>query len=513
MNNLFDWCYGEGSNARKQPPETQAKIEQNVRNKLETVQEHEINARNIEGSFFTKVRDEALAKLNSVSEGVSIAVHRQSLMHGSFFLLLVILLLIGEFLIMTWTLSPYSLASEGILISLCITLTGMLATDKYLIQIKKVKPDSHQKYVLYMVVISLVLLLAAGMLLAHSRGVLMGSQNAGSDLKERVEVAERYYQRTSYFPFALGMIGVALSLIMGVVLHDALPRVIISGNAVMLDRKVKKADKRILGARLELQEAEAIVKKGMCEFNKGLNRADGRREGFWLSPVFILLLALLLVLLLVATARGDERESVFVLIDLSKSTLCEDYGGENDFKKNLLAVSEVIKKLEPGTEFKIIGITEDSLEKPYFLLEERLMSEKGAFGEKAARAKLTVMEKWQKMNPEAAANETDIFSALALVSFLFKSRQGKKELVVFSDLRASVGFDLERPEFINDDVFNRVKKRGLIPALEGVDCWLLGVSPCGKTSRYLESLERFWRRYFEAARARIVSFSIDREWK
>jgi hypothetical protein len=513
MHDLYSLCQKEGLRARKLPPDRQALVEANVRDRLEAAQEQEMKKWNIRGSFLTKARDEAIAKLNEVSEGISVAVHRQSLLHGVFFLSFVLLLLIGEFLIMTWTLSPFSLAFEGLLIASCITITGMLAVDKYLSQVQKVKPELYQKYILYMVVISLVLLISTGMLLAHTRGVLMGSQNTGSDLERQIDEAKSFYKRTSYFPFVMGFAGVALSLIMGVVLHEALPRVIVSGNVLALDRKARKADQNILAAGLRLQEAEAIVRTGMCEFRTALSMPEDKKEGFWLSPIVILILAFLLILVLAAVVRGEEREAVFILLDLSKSELSEDYSGKSDFQKNLSAAAEIIRDLNPGTDLKVIGITGDSLGRPFVVMEGTLPGEKGAFGEKLAKAKLSLVEKWEKADLKATADETDIFGALGYVSMLFGGKSGVKKLIILSDMRNTVGFDLEKPVCIEEGLLEKMDKNELIPDLDGVKVWALGVSSNGKTMKYMKSLRAFWERFFLRANAELVSFSPEREWR
>ncbi len=54
---------------------------------------------------------------------------------------------------------------------------------------------------------------------------------------------------------------------------------------------------------------------------------------------------------------SEEREAVFILLDLSKSEPSEDYSGTSDFKKNLSATAEIIRNLNTGTVLKVIGIT------------------------------------------------------------------------------------------------------------------------------------------------------------
>lgn len=349
--------------------------------------------------------------------------------------------------------------------------------------------------------------------MSHTRGVLLNSQVSGTDLEDRVETAEKFYQKTTYLPVVMGAIALALSLIMGVILHEAFPKAITSGNVLILDRKIKRTEKNMYRAKVKLEEFKVLVKSGISEFYIGLNDEIPRRKSFVLSPFFILILAALLILLLVSVVRGEELDQVYVLKDLSKSGLAEDYAGMSDFQKNYDAVGKVIKKLKPGTEFNVIGITENSFGKPYFIMNGCLPSDKGAFGEKLAKAKIAMIENWKKMEIMPVANETDLISCFSLVSCLFDGKQGKKTLIIFSDMRNTVGFDLEKPDLINESIFMRVEDAGVIPRLDGVSVWALGVSPNGKTMKYFKSLKKFWMKFFEKAGAQLECFSMEREWK
>jgi hypothetical protein len=508
------WCRRQGHKAQKKPPEKQKEVAENTQNKLEVTQNKDTNKWNIRGSFLVKLREEFRKKKDAICEGLSSAAHKIIFLKGMFFLSFCLLLLAGEFFLLKWTLSPYGLTFENLLIAGAISIIGMITTDKFLSQIKKIKPESYQKYLLYILIFSLILIIFSGVLLAHTRGALLQAQTSGQELGEQIDTAERFYQKTSYLPFVMAAMTIALSMIMGIVLHQALTKVITSGNVLILERKIKRTEEKILHAKMMLEELEFLVRNGMAEFYIGLNDDLPRKRSFRLSPVFAVLLALLLLLfLVVAIARGYERQSVNILIDLSTSSLSVDYAGRSDFQKNISALHDIVKRIEPGTRLKITAITEKSFEKPYIILDEYLPEDKGAFGEKLARAKLTLMEKLEKLDLKPTAGGTSIIECLNLVSFMLSEEQGTKKLIILSDMRNTSGFDLENPSFIDEQILREVEEADLIPRLDGVEVWVLGASPCGKTLRYYKSLRSFWEKFFEKSGAHLISFSMEREWK
>ncbi|MBN2245296.1 MAG: hypothetical protein JW755_05585 [Candidatus Aminicenantes bacterium] len=515
MSNIIAWSFKKGLMAQKKPPEKQKEIAKNVEDKLTVVQHQETTKHNLNGSFLIKKRDEAEEKQESINDGLSPAVHKTRFIRGCLFIFFVLLLILGEFFLLLWTLSPFGLKTESVLIAAAISTIGMLSADIYLAKIKKIRPESYNKYLLYFVLISLVLLITAGILLAYTRGVLMQNQVSVGDLENQIKVADNFYKKTSYLPVVMGMISIALSLIMGVVLHQALPKVINSGNVLMLDKRLEKIDSRILYTKQKLEKSETIVRDGMAEFYNGLDEDIPERKqkkGFSFSPLYILILAALLLLLLAVSARGEERQSVYLLIDLSKSTLCKDYEGKSNFQMNMSAVPEIIKNLSPGTELKIIGITDRSFERPYLITKAKFPNEKGAFGEKLAKTKLSIIEKWKKLNLRADSDETDIISCLHLASVLFNSNNGNKKVIILSDMRQSIQFDLESPDVINEEILDEIGKEKYIPRLDGVKVWVLGASPCGKSLAYFKSLRKFWEGFFRRAGAFLVKFSIERDW-
>jgi hypothetical protein len=245
-----------------------------------------------------------------------------------------------------------------------------------------------------------------------------------------------------------------------------------------------------------------------------VERGEGRQVGRHIVailtfPIVLMLLAFLLFLLFTGSARGET----IVLFDLSKSMAAGDYvGKETEFQKNVKGVEDFIMYgLGPKESLKVVGITEDSFGKPYFLLKGELSGEKGAFGEVAAREKVSLLNKWRGLHLQPIASWTDVFGALFLASVLF--RTDERRLIIFSDLRHNCqGFDLETPSVINVQAFLRLaKQKGFIADLTGARVRCLGVHSNGKSPVYWTSLKKFWTGYFkEAHAAELKSFSMER---
>lgn len=515
MNDIIRWCFREGKKASSLPPDKQAEIESFVKKRLEAQQEEEISRWSMIGSYLVKKREETAKKLAEAAGKYSIPAYSVSLVYGILFLLLIAVLIASEFFLVRWTLSPFGFSFEASLIAISLTLIGMLAVERYLHLISESKPNYYKKFNLHMVVVSLVVFLAAGLLLSHTRGLLLKASSRAldaSDLSNQVSTAARFYQESSYIPFAMGFIAVSLSLVAGVCLHDAVNRIATAVPPIRFAEQLKKEDCEILSAGLRLQEANTLVAKGLAEFERGRTGAEDKKESLFISPIFILIFALILVLILTAVARGEEIASIcIVLFDLSSSSQCSDYTGAREFEKNFAFVIEIIKALEPGAGIRIIGITDHSLEKPYVILRGEIPKEKGAFGEKTAKAKLSLIEKWKSISLKPTAKQTDIFGALYLASNMLEGEKGKKKIVILSDMRNTTSVDIESPAYIEESAIKKAEEKGLIPKLEGAEIYALGVSTCGKSFRYFESLKSFWQAFLEKSGASLRAFTFERK--
>jgi hypothetical protein len=60
-----------------------------------------------------------------------------------------------------------------------------------------------------------------------------------------------------------------------------------------------------------------------------------------------------------------------------------------------------------------------------------------------------------------------------------------------------------------DRILERAKALGLLVPLNGYKVYVYGASPAGFTPQLWTIVKRFWTRYFSAAEADLVSYSIE----
>ena len=230
----------------------------------------------------------------------------------------------------------------------------------------------------------------------------------------------------------------------------------------------------------------------------------------------LLALGLCLALVGAGTVRADEtRLNLVVLIDLSGSVASKGPDGKTDFKKNIVAVTELLAHVSAGSHVTILGITGNSFAEPDILLRADVSGDAGYFGERLAAAHRELVRSWQKrvavIAPDARA--TDILGALLVAGQVFHEMpSGTRDvLITYSDMRqATADLNLERfPATSVDSLLIKVEKAGL--DLKGVEVYDLGVDAAGQDSAYWERLRQFWGRYFESAGAHLRSYSVLRD--
>ena len=220
------------------------------------------------------------------------------------------------------------------------------------------------------------------------------------------------------------------------------------------------------------------------------------------------------ILLFRGKAHGAEN---VVFIDISRSVSAEDYTGkQTEFQKNVKGVEDFIRNhISPGDFIKVMAITEATFSRQYVLIDTRISDQKGQFGEVLAQERLRLLKSWNKLDLKPSAEATDVLGALSLAAILFAQSGDKKNLIFFSDMRhCAKELDLERVKKINaDKTLAKVEQMGLIPGLQEVRVWCLGVHSAGVTPEYWASLKDFWAKVFNRAGAKLVAFTIERRFQ
>jgi hypothetical protein len=531
LNKLYKELRLEGKQTSRLEPTRQGEVIKNAGERLKAMAQEMMQKLEIIGSSLYNQIEKLAAYLASLEANGSPTVYKKNFCLGIIYLVLALLIVSGEFYLVSWTLEPFCKQSlERMLIASTIVILGVVAMEAYLSRIKKVHPESYQKHMLSQATIALIGLMSVGLLLAFVRAKYMVVQGAELSLTDKVKTAADFLVNTTYFPIIMGILAVVLLLMSGVALHEGMEKTVESGSYLRSARRHRKLNEHLKTVVVNMKEWEVVPDRGLTEFMRGFQQGlieskvkeerSAIKEGIFTvianlvkKPWFILLMALLIVFGVVKLTKADETESVMVLIDTSKSSLCKDYAGETEFQENILFVPKVIENLKPGSYLRVVGITSESFGKPCILMKGHpLPMEEGVFGEKTAKTKLALIEEWEKKDIKPIAKGTDIFGALNLASMFLNGDKGEKKLIILSDMRSTTYINLETLTIIDEAIINKVEKAGLIPNLRGVKIWALGVTACGKDMKYWLSLKKFWESFFKKSGANLQSFSIERKW-
>lgn len=481
--------------------------------------------------------NEELASRGNLSQEVA----RESFIRGLLMLLLLAVCIPGEFVFARWTVEYFSLSPlETYIIAGTIIVIILKGFDLYLEFLRKQYPNLEGRIFLALGCTGVVAIFVLIFFSAELRQELQKTLSFigfTESLEAKVQTAEQFEKHNlANLIWLMVTLTAAFAIIGGVSFHIAKNRILSSLPLLKLHRQRRNIRRELLWLAEEIAAQDSRVPQFIAQFETGMMKAESqlneltsmkdpvqssghrpRRKGIigpiFAFPISLLLFALIFFLLLRGMARGSE--AYIILLDMSTSVSVKDYAGkESEFEKNVKAIEHFMRNnISPGDELKVFAITERSFERPYALLDESISKDKGSFGERLARKRLQLFAKWEQLAPKAAtAKGTDIFGAINLSAIFFPSTSGKKNLLFYSDMRQCThDFDLERPSRINvEAILNKVEQQGLIPLLEGVNVRCLGVHSARKTPGYWLDLKKFWTLYFERAKAKLLTFSMER---
>lgn len=220
-------------------------------------------------------------------------------------------------------------------------------------------------------------------------------------------------------------------------------------------------------------------------------------------------LVLLLVVAGLVFAEELPRQITVVVLDTSTSAAADE-----EFSKNLRAIEGVAERIGAGgSRLVVLGVTEASFGLAPLLVETSPRAA-GRFGEYVDEWRRTVVQAWRKVAGalKPSARGSDLFGALARASIEFDEvPKGPKRLIVLSDMRqVGRGFNFERIMGDSQAVVQEVERQNLIPRLDGVQVWLLGVHTVGIDERHWGRIKAFWTEYFRRAGAELKAFTPSR---
>lgn len=507
-------AYKAGRKAAAMDPQKQQDVRKNIVERSQADATEKIGKLNIQGSLLTEERKELAGGVERLSMGRPIEQHKQNKTMGIIFFVVFFGFLASEFFLLQWTLRPWGLGVESFIISFGLMLAGVVAIEEYLRALHSSDQAVYRKWRMWIVFFSMICFIVSWILLSNARAELITSSSSAQGIEAQIETADNFYSKTSFMYVAIGLASLAIAFMGGIALHEGISRLLVSAPILSTIRRLKLTELSIAQTATRIKEFEVLPQKVAGEFDRGVLDGPVSKENPLLSPVAMIIISLLLLFVIVAVARGEERvnESVIVLFDLSGSAQEKDYLNQTEFQKNVLCVEEIIKQVESGTHLRIVGITDKSFDKPYVILDSKLSKEKGYFSEKLAKEKLAVLNKWKQVKLEPKTKSTDIFGAMILSSILFGDECRNKKLIILSDLRNSTGINMEALPQIESGLMQEVEKMGIVADLRNVEVWALGVSTTKKTYQYWNSLKAFWTNYFEISGANLISYSVERKW-
>ncbi|MFQ5801398.1 MAG: hypothetical protein ACE5JQ_00705 [Candidatus Methylomirabilales bacterium] len=261
------------------------------------------------------------------------------------------------------------------------------------------------------------------------------------------------------------------------------------------------------------QAAEAARQE--TEAQRAFEEAE-RRSGslpFLIKRVVLLFgIALALLLGMAMLAFGDEARSHLTVVVIDRSTSEQ---ADQEFSKNLRAVEGVLQRIRAGnSRLVVLGVTEKSFGASPLFVESAPRSA-GRFGEYVEAWRGVAVQKWRQVTKALtpSARGSDLFGALARAAIEFdESPKARKRLILLSDMRqVGRGFNFERTTRGSTAVLGQVHRQGLIPRLDGVRVWVLGVHTAGVDERQWKGLKTFWTAYFKRAGAELQIFTPNRQ--
>jgi hypothetical protein len=229
--------------------------------------------------------------------------------------------------------------------------------------------------------------------------------------------------------------------------------------------------------------------------------------------ILVIVAVALVIALLVHRAQGAELESTHTVVelDLTQST------NAGEFQRNVEAVDGTIRRLDgPRPRFAVLAVTRASFQEPA-IIDETGPREPGRYGERLDGWKQRLLARWRDIakSLRPSSRGSDFFGAIARTAVEFRnSDAGKKELIILADMRQvgrGMSFELV-PIREPKRLVGAVAQQGLIPRLDGVKIWVLGVHTSGFDELRWHNLREFWEEYFRRTGAHLQAFTPGRRF-
>jgi hypothetical protein len=483
------------------------------RQRIELSNEARINALQAEGYRLAKLERQLEERMRlAPPPGDTLSRKRKAY----FYWFIGTLLTVAAFFFSLVAFGPYRLGWYGDLYCLGVAVATPFAIEVFL--------DAWKSKKLLKALVTIVFLAAigGGALLAAIRGDLLShevQQSAPAIVIDGYAPAAPHAQNSFYdsthgsLRMLMLLLALAIDLGAGVAIHLALFLGTSSReDFVKLSRDLSEVREQLTTIVHEitaLTNAPAIF---VARFWRDFYRAM-LTQTVWQAATKVLGLALCLLFLGSGGAFGQERLNLVVAVDLTASEAVKGHDGQSQFSKNIQGVTRLLGTVPAGSKVTIIGITENSFGQPYVLLSATVSDDEGYFGERLTAGRQQLVSAWQKRSAqlEPKARKSDVLGAMLVASALFEEApdRQRKMLVIYSDMRhVTSELDLESSGIVRVDGALAVTERHrLLADLKAVDVFVVGANAVGKSVAQWQSVEQFWRRYFDETGAVLSEYS------
>jgi hypothetical protein len=287
--------------------------------------------------------------------------------------------------------------------------------------------------------------------------------------------------------------------------------------------------KELRGVHARIVDIEAAIGEGVASLEiakkqcmAGIRRAEiikKRRR----SPYHKVIAGLILFTLSVSPALHSQMTQRYeaILIDTSRS-IARGRSNKDLFEEYLQRTKRLLATEPPNTRVWVSAIGTDSFGGAREILKGFTPDAHGIFTDdlNRARRQLAISFDSNSSTLSAADSGTDIFGALWHVNMVFESGQARtssdypmRDIWIFSDMmNETKEFPMPRLlEFGPERMLDRAKENNLIVPLTAYTIHIVGASPTRLTSQQWISLRQFWKIYFSAAGAELISYSAECE--
>jgi len=484
-------------------------------------QVHEVNLK----------REEKLAQksIDDMGGETSMKAVKFHLMVGYALLAACVLLWAGHFSFILWTFEPFGWDAKAYLIAFGVTVTIGILCERIFSDLERLMPKRYYLTIrLYVAIVGVTASILLGIYLAVIRADLSSltfmTQEVGASSSSQsyeATVAQFYKDSFPKLLIALILFTIAIDIVTGLLLNLVLRKTNKYRpvyNQIHELTRIRQALSNIEVDNKRLEDAHEVYKN---QFLEGISIAEAELEDWEKNKKEYRAKALIrnslivfTILILLFLAVNAMATTTVIALDLSKSVDHKDYVGTSEFGKNKQAISAFLHNIDVDSSIYILGITENSLGRPYHILTAKTSSKPGYFNELISRDKRKIQQEWMDLegNLKPNAGATDIIGALYLAEAILKtSHSAPQNLLFFSDMRNTVGINLSDASQSSFTLTELSSSNMRIPDLSGVNVYVYGAHNGVYTENNWNKLMTFWREFFEKANANLIVYSRMRE--